>query len=293
MNECMSPLYANMGYTCVQGHDRGALIGYWKKYLMARAISVFKWTMPDTWSENYFKWTLYSLGYVAVIYSDQYGWLPQRCSLGGYNIFDEPDRVIIANQFFQNFDRRIGLGAVLFRVNADYTGIVDMLDYYATELAEMTLTIYSNLITSKVGYVFAVPDKKTKDQVAKMLDQILNGEPATIQKTGQGKMEALDFFQQNVKQSYIVTDVLRDLRQLMNMFDTEFGLGNANTEKRERLISDEVNANNEETYCRADMWLDGFKESCHRVNEQAGKELMSVDWRFKRNVRNTEGNVSV
>lgn len=290
-NNCYSPIYSLMPGTCVQGHDRGALIAFWKKYLMSRAISVFRWRMPDTWSENYFKWTLYTIGYISVIYSAQYGWLPQRCSLGGYNIFDEPDRVLIANSFIQNFDRKIGRGAVLFKLNADYTGICDLLDYYATELAEMTLTIYSNLITSKIGYVFAVPDKKVKDQVTKMIDMILNGEPAVVQKTDPGKMSTLDFFQQNVKQSYIVTDVLRDLRQLMNMFDTEFGLGNANTEKRERLISDEVNANNEETYCRADMWLDSFKDSCRKVNEQAGAEIMSVDWRFKQNVRDAGGNL--
>lgn len=35
-----------------------ALQRYFRKYLLQKAISVFKWTLPEEWDEDYFKYTL-------------------------------------------------------------------------------------------------------------------------------------------------------------------------------------------------------------------------------------------
>ena len=62
------------------------------------------------------------------------------------------------------------------------------------------------------------------------------------------------------------------------MFDTDIGIPNANTDKRERLISDEVNANNVETYSKCALWLEQLQESAAQAREMFGIDL-SVDWR--------------
>ena len=62
------------------------------------------------------------------------------------------------------------------------------------------------------------------------------------------------------------------------MFDTEVGIPNANTDKRERLITDEVNANNFETKSKCALWLESLKQGCREANEMFGLNL-SVDWR--------------
>ena len=41
-----------------------ALQRYFRKYLLQKAISVFKWTLPEEWDEDYFKYTLYGMGYI-------------------------------------------------------------------------------------------------------------------------------------------------------------------------------------------------------------------------------------
>ena len=48
--------------------------------------------------------------------------------------------------------------------------------------------------------------------------------------------------------------------------------------KRERLITDEVNANNAESVARAALWLQELKESFEKVNNMFGLSL-AVDWR--------------
>ena len=64
------------------------------------------------------------------------------------------------------------------------------------------------------------------------------------------------------------------------MFSTAIGIPNANTDKKERLITDEVNANNEETESLCELWLEQLKKTCDKTNEMFGIDI-SVDWRKK------------
>ena len=43
------------------------LTRFFRKYLLQKAISVFKFTIPEEWDSDYFKYTLYGMGYLAVI----------------------------------------------------------------------------------------------------------------------------------------------------------------------------------------------------------------------------------
>jgi hypothetical protein len=68
------------------------------------------------------------------------------------------------------------------------------------------------------------------------------------------------------------------MRKIENQFNTEIGIPNANTDKRERLITDEVNSNNTETGLRAEMWLEELKAGVEKTNAMFNLNL-SVDWR--------------
>ena len=83
---------------------------------------------------------------------------------------------------------------------------------------------------------------------------------------------------QNVGQNYITDRVLSDVRKIEAMFDTHIGIPNANTDKRERLVTDEVNANNVETFSKCALWLEELQEGCRKANDMFGID-MAVDWR--------------
>ena len=40
---------------------------FFYRYLLEKAISVFKWKLPDHWNEDYFTYVLYLAGFVGVI----------------------------------------------------------------------------------------------------------------------------------------------------------------------------------------------------------------------------------
>ena len=76
-----------------------------------------------------------------------------------------------------------------------------------------------------------------------------------------------DIYYNHVKETYIANDVQLLKQSIKNEFLTEIGLNNANTDKRERLITDEVNANNEEIRANVQHWIDSIREGMRRANE--------------------------
>ena len=46
---------------------------YFARYLIQKAISVFKWKMPESWAQNYVLYSLYTWGYVAIVNTDKFG----------------------------------------------------------------------------------------------------------------------------------------------------------------------------------------------------------------------------
>ena len=138
-----------------------------------------------------------------------------------------------------------------------------------------------NLLNSHLSFVFPAKDKPSAETYKKLFDKVASGEPCVVvdkQLFKEDGTQVWNTFQQNIGQNYIVSDVLADMRKIEAMFDTDIGVPNANTDKRERLITDEVNANNIETITRCELWLEELKKSAERTNEMFGTEV-SVEWR--------------
>lgn len=270
------------------------LVNYFRRYLLQKAMSVYKWTMPEDWEANYFLYVLYCWGYLAIINTDLFGVIPQQCGLRGYNVFYQPTNAIITNPLLRGIrEPEIGTECVLLRLQPDYGGIMDLINYYAEELALCSDAVSINLLNSKVSYVFTAANKSTAESFKALYDRIASGQPAVVQDnkllTDEGK-PAWAPFEQHVKENYIAGDVLSDMRKIEAMFCTDVGLPNANTDKRERLITNEVNANNVETYTRASMWLEELQKGCKAARDMFGINL-DVEWRVDPN-KNPEGSVA-
>ena len=259
------------------------LCRYFTKYLLQKAMSVFEWDLPETWNKDYFLYVLYCWGYVAVVNTDKFGVIPQGCGLKGYDVFYAPTHAVIANPLLSGIlEPRIGTQCELLKLQPDFSGILDLVGHYAEQMALASQSVSVNLLNSKLSYVFTAKTKALAESLKKMYDQIASGEPAVVidsrlKKAADGE-ETWKAFEQNVGGNYIVTDILSDLRKIESMFDTEIGIPNANTDKRERLIQDEVNANNIETYSKCALWLENLQDACKRVNDMFGLSI-SVRWR--------------
>lgn len=263
---------------------------FFKRYLLQKAFSVFKWEIPENWSRDYFLYCLYCWGFVAVINTDAFGVIPQGCGLQGYDVFYRPTHAVITNPLLHGFTTpQIGKQCTLFKLQPDYGGIYDIVSFYGDMMALSAETAGINLVNSKLSYVFAAKDKAASESFKKLYDEIMSGNPATfVDKSlfdADGK-PAWQLFDQKVGQNYIVGNILTDMRKWEQMFDNDVGIPNANTDKRERLISDEVNVNSQETISKCALWLDELKKSCAETEKMFSIKI-SVDWRVKPDVLET------
>lgn len=260
---------------------------YFRKYLFQKAISVFDWKIPEEWDKDYFLYTLYGLGYIAIIDTDQYGVICQGGTLGGYNLYYRPSYIIITNPLIKGtITANLATDCALIKLQPDYSSIMDLIGYYADQMSLASESLGINLLNVKSGTVFGAESKAKAESYKKMFDTLSDGDPAVVIDKKlldeQGKPTWFPFTQ-HIKESYVVTDILSDMRKIEAMFDTEIGIPNANTDKRERLVTDEVNANNIETATRCELWLDTLRKGIDKAN-QMFKINIEVDWRVKPNV---------
>lgn len=269
------------------------LYQYFRRYLLQKAVSVFRWELPKEWQKTLFLYCLYCDGHVAIVNTDSFGVIPQPCTLGGRGVQYQPTYVLIANPLLQGIlQPRIGTQCAVIRIKPDYGGIMDIINYYARQMALCTETLEINLINSKLSYVFGVPKsgnrKAAAETLKRLFDQIMSGKPATFldeELTDRNGKPTWQMFNQNVGQNFIAPDIQEQLRKLECEFAAQVGIpSNLATTKKERVNLAEVSANDVETAVGPSQWLELAREGLETAN-QLFKLKLSVDWRYKPDVR--------
>lgn len=261
-----------------------ALVEYYTRYLFQKVISVFEFEgLPEEWADNYFKYVLFGYGVIAVIYTDKYGVICQDCGLSGFDVFYQPTRCIIANPHLPGLKEfKIHENCEIIKLQPDYGSVMDLVTTYADLMALALETTGANLLNSKLSYVFFAENKTAAESFKKLYDRVASGEPmAVIDKNllMEDGTPSWQIFTQNVGQNYITDRLLNDMKTLEDQFNTVIGVPNANTQKRERMITDEVNANNVDTQCRVNLWLETMNKDIERVNRMFGTDI-KVKYRY-------------
>ena len=70
------------------------------------------------------------------------------------------------------------------------------------------------------------------------------------------------------------------MRRVENEFCTRVGIPNTNTDKKERMSTDEVNMNNAETTGLADQWLETLQDCSEKARDMFQLDKLNVEWRI-------------
>ena len=261
------------------------LVEFYTRYLLQKVISVFEFTgLPDTWADNYFKYVLFGNGYVAVINTDRYGVICQNCGISGYNVFYQPTTAVIANPLLPGLrEFTIGENCQIIKLQPNYSGVMDLVTTYADLMALALETTGANLLNSKLSYVFFAENKTAAESFKKLYDKLASGEPmAVIDKNlmNEDGSPAWQMFTQNVGANYVTGELLNDMKTIEDQFNTIVGIPNANTQKRERMITDEVNRNNVDTQSRINLWLETMQKDIDKVNAMFNLNI-GVKYRYE------------
>lgn len=271
------------------------LTKFFERYLIDDFLGQWEVKLPETWAYNYTMYSLVYFGFIAVINTDKFGVIPQHCNLYGYDVMYQPTTAQIINPLIPNaIDARIHRDTELIKLFPDFGGIYDLIQFYAEKMALLSEGIDVNIINSKLSYIIGVDNKSSAETFKKTIDKVTSGEACVV--TGKELFSEdgtpmWTTFAQNLSQNYIASQQIEDLKKLKLMFDTDVGIPNANTEKKERLTDDEVNSNNVETQTKIELIADSLEESAKRVNKMFGTNI-SFKLKFKESrggVTNVEG----
>lgn len=254
----------------VEGEFNASNTYYWE-WALKKILSRFELeNAPEEWPINYFWLHLFLDGKISIL-DTELGIIPLKCGVTGINVWDRPTDVIIANHILGSFNRKIGVDAALVHLQYNFMGVTPILQRFSTLLSMCDSAISVNLMNSKVAFIGFVDDAAQAKTMQKMYDEISSGVPAVFARKGQVSPE--NFMFNSVKNTFIADDVMLLRRKIVNDFLSDIGINNANLDKRERLNTDEVNANNEEMRFNILNWIDTISEGLEVANKLYGLNL--------------------
>lgn len=261
---------------------------FFDRYLFQKLFSVYDFTIPESWDPDYFRYTLFVMGYSIVFNTDQFGIVNNHGSLYGRNFYYRPTKAIVANPLLKNSSRQmdIGIDCSIIKLTPDYRGAYDVVSTFSDMMALTFESMGINLINTKLAYVFSSDNKAMAESFKQLYEEIASGNPAAFADKNlfdaDGNPRWVQF-NQNLKQTFLGNDFTTFMTSIESMFLSFIGIENVNFEKRERLTNDEVNANNENTHAISRVWLNSLQDSMKKTNELFGLNLsvkLSAEYEF-------------
>lgn len=268
-------------------HVKGTgLANYYKDYLLKKVFGLYKFTLPKSWDGDFFRYALFTKGFIATFdEGERYGVIPQPCNLHGYNVFYRPTRAIITNPcIIKSRDLLIDKECTIIKLTPNYKGIWDIIDFYGDMLALCAASTSTNILNTRLAYVFMAKDKTAAESFKKMFDMIESGDPAVVidkKLMNDDGSPAWQSFSQNIGQNFIAPQILECMETIEDKFDQTIGIPNANTDKRERLIKAEVESNNIDTRILADVIYDTIKSGIEKHNKMFPDYMMNIEYKYK------------
>ena len=276
-------------------HEDSLAFDFWCRALFQRALSVFDFEdLPDTFSReeiNLMYYLYYVEGYSGLMDVEDYDVIINPVALKGYNIFFGPDSFILTNAvldksieykiYHKGMKKEEGVNyGVVLQMSPDYTGIWDIIMYYADKLANMSCALDMNIDNSKLAYVLGANTNSGKSFLKKVFDKIKSGVSTIIYDsriTPSDDIETFEFLtRDNIKNSYLVSDFNSDIQTLVNQFDAEVGIVNVPYEKKERMTEFESKSKQSDGIARATLWRDTMQRSWDDANELYGYNVKVV-----------------
>lgn len=251
---------------------------YYKRVLYNKLYSVFEFNIPSTWKINWFRYFLFRLGSIGVIYTKEFGWIAQPYGVEKVDINYNPAQITVSNPNLPEAKTGIiGINAGIIHCFDDFRGFDDIVTRYAVELAQVDKSVDVNLLNCNVAIGAEVSNKKQADEWREAYAKATQGEPfVPINKdlASDSKLNTL-----MPQTPFLADKLLQARRTIMNEFLTEIGIKNANYDKRERLNADEVNQNNDETRAIISVVYDNIKTDIEAINRISDLNL-SVSLRY-------------
>lgn len=263
---------------------------FYRERLDIAVRGLFEVKAPDDWDEDYMLYLLIHEG-VFCITESVAGILPFRTSFAGNTYMNTPKRCVISVPDFKEMQRTISKDCEIIYLQREGTGYGfhtynSLINITAERLASADACIDVNLMNSRVAYIAEAETKAQADTIKAMYSKVTTGEPLVVMRKGSADSkiisDGMHVFFGNVKNNFIADVVQDEKRSIVNEFLTWCGVNNANTDKKERLITGEVDSNNQELECNMSHFKSILKKQVKKVHKLYPeiKDTFNIEFRF-------------
>lgn len=249
--------------------------------LLELAINMYEWkNLPDTVDERFLELTLFSDG-MAVYFRDEIlGDLCLQTMIGGnLDVYRIPmERTAYAANGYQV--RLDPANSVIIFNNYTHTNSMLDIEMYARRLYNIERTIDVNVNAQKTP-VMVIGSEAQRLTLKNLMMQYDGNEPFIY---GDDKLNVNALNVLRLDAPYVADKLNILKRQIWNEALTYLGIENSNTEKKERLVTDEITSNlggvEAQRFCR----LNARRKAADQINAMFGTNI-TVDFREENKVK--------
>lgn len=245
---------------------------YYKLMLVAR--SLFEWeNLPNNMDERWIEKYLFTSG-KCIFYKDptmgfMVAGLAQQ---GSINCYGDPTSVWpVAENYTYNGEKLVnGENCYVIRNNDLMLPNFPIIRHYAYKLCNIDRAIDTNVEAVKTPIIVRCSEKQ-KLSLKNAINQRKDNEPVIWSSDLSDINEMVDTLTTNAP--IVFPQLQTQKHMILNEVFTDLGINNANMDKRERMVANEVEANNEQVKACEDVMLKARQQACKEINRIFGTNI--------------------
>lgn len=237
-------------------------------YYKMLALNMFTWeNLPETMNSRYIENALYEHGLCLINNDENMSLISVPCNFGAnMNINGESTEVITSGyNYVKTINYLNNKDCVLIRNNDLAKATRDYIANYAERMLEVEMCIRANINQQKFPW-FINATEKTKKSLEIIFEKVENFEPFILANKeiglGENALEVLTM------PTPYVADKLNEYKYELEREILTFLSLNNNFEKKERLLTDEINSNNDFISTNAMLMYKNRLQACEEINKK-------------------------
>lgn len=245
-------------------------------------LSIFEWiNIPNSMNSHFLEETLFYEGWAAILNDKNYGFINTKCSSSGnLNIYNQPitmncysfnyntfRKVFISNKGLSQaqIENNIYNHCILVYNDLEHLPTYQTVMLFAQRLTDIQRTIDININAQKTPLML-LGNEQQRLLIENLWAKYKGNSPMILgyKKT----MNDIDIKVLDTKAEFLADKLTQEKKEIFNEFLTYIGVNNIVLEKKERLISDEANSNNELININLQAFFKPRQEACKKFNEK-------------------------